>query len=132
MPDHATLKLLHVGLAALSGTLFLLRGAWRTTAPARVAPVWVRVAPHVIDTLLLAAGVALAWQLSAAATRGWLGAKLAALVVYIVLGSIALERGRHARSRAIAFAGACLAFAYIVGVAVTRSPAGPLSLLASP
>lgn len=52
----------------------------------------------------------------------WLLAKFAGLVVYIVLGAFALRHGRTLKIRLIAFAGALLAFAYIVNTAISKSP----------
>lgn len=123
-PDYATIKAVHAGAAAVSLALFALRGKWMLRAPERLRQRWVRIVPHVIDTLLLASALWLAWQLGAAGTRGWLWAKVVALLAYIVLGSIALTRGRTRGARIAAFAGALLAFAYIVSVALTKSPLG--------
>jgi uncharacterized membrane protein SirB2 len=123
-PDYLAVKAVHTGAAALSLALFALRGAWMLRAPERLAARWVRIAPHVIDTVLLASALWLAWQLGADGTRGWLWAKVVALVAYIVLGSIALKRGRTRGARIAAFAAALLAFAYIVSVALTKSPLG--------
>jgi len=78
----------------------------------------------VIDTLLLASALWLAWQIGAEGTRGWLWAKVIALVAYIALGSLALKRGRTRNVRIAAFAAALVAFAYIVSVALTKSPLG--------
>jgi len=122
---YAALKGLHVGCAAISLALFAVRGVWRMTAPARLARRWVRVVPHVVDTVLLASAIALAWMLrSAPFADGWLTAKVAGLAVYIALGTIALKRGRTPGIRAVAFVGALATFAYIVSVAVTKSPLG--------
>ncbi len=129
MPEQPTLKLWHVALAGLSGALFVARGAASLANPAWRPRGLLRAVPHAIDTLLLAAGVALAWQLGLAATRGWLGAKLVAVAVYVVLGSVALSLKRGTGMRAAAFAGACATFAYVAAVAVTRSPAGFFALL---
>jgi uncharacterized membrane protein SirB2 len=57
----------------------------------------------------------------------WLGAKVAALVLYIVAGTVALKRGRTPRARATAFAAALAVYAYIVSVALTKQPLGPLA-----
>lgn len=57
-------------------------------------------------------------------THGWLTAKVVGLVGYIVLGRIALKRGRTRRARVAAFAVALAVFAFIVSVAITKSPAG--------
>ena len=128
-PDYATVKAVHVGAATLSVSLFVLRGAWMLRAPARLAIPWVRVVPHLIDTVLLASALWLAWQLGVDGTRGWLWAKVVALVAYILLGSVALKRGRTPRTRAIAFALAIATFAYIVSVALAKSPLGILARL---
>jgi len=81
-----------------------------------------RVAPHVVDALLLATGVALAFRAAQYPfVHGWLTAKIVGIVVYIGLGMVALRRGRTRGTRLAAFAAAILTFGYIVGVALTRS-----------
>jgi len=127
--DYLALKHLHVGAAALSIALFVVRGAVVLARPAAVLPRWARIAPHVVDTVLLLAGIALAWQWATSALAGWLPAKIAALLAYIALGTIALRRGRTRRARMFAFAGAMVAFTYIATVALTKSPMGFVSLL---
>ena len=54
--------------------------------------------------------------------HGWLTAKVFGLIAYIVLGTIALKRGRTPGIRTAAFCGALLVFAYIVAVAMSKSP----------
>jgi uncharacterized membrane protein SirB2 len=126
--DYAWIKILHVTCVAISGAGFLLRGllAWRGSALASARPL--RVAPHVIDTLLLGSGIAMAVMARISPLAfPWLGAKIVALLVYIVLGLLALERGRSLglspAARAAAFGAALATFAYIVAVALRRSPA---------
>ena len=122
--SYAAVKHVHMGAAALSIALFILRGGWMLWSPQRLRLPWVRVLPHVIDTVLLAAALWLAWQLGAAAMHGWLMAKTVGLVVYIVLGTIALKRGKTRRTRAAALIGAMATFGYIAMVALTKSPLG--------
>jgi uncharacterized membrane protein SirB2 len=124
LPDYADLKHVHMGAAALSIALFILRGTWMLWSPERLRARWVRIVPHVIDTALLVSALWLAWQLGAGGPRGWLIAKVVGLLVYIVLATIALKRGRTLRIRAVAFIGAIATFGYIVMVAVTKSPLG--------
>jgi uncharacterized membrane protein SirB2 len=124
---YVTVRGLHVAFVTLSIALFALRAAWMAYSPARLAQRWVRIVPHVVDTALLLSGVWLAWQLGAAGVRGWLPAKLAGLVIYIVLGTVALRRGRTIGVRGVAAVAAIVTFAYIVSVAVTKSPLGPLA-----
>lgn len=119
--DYLALKHLHMACAALSISLFMLRGMWMLQASSMLQQRWVRVLPHLVDTVLLGSAITLAvisHQIPFA--QPWLGAKVTALVLYIALGTVALKRGRTRRIRATAFAGAVLTFAYIVAVALTR------------
>jgi len=125
---YPTLKMVHVGSAVLSLALFSVCGAWMMVSPARLGQPWVKVVPHVVDTVLLGSAIALAIAIgNYPGTHAWLTAKVAGLVAYVVLGSIALKRGRTRAIRVAAFFAALAVFAYIVSVAVTKSPAGPLA-----
>jgi uncharacterized membrane protein SirB2 len=91
-----------------------------------------RVVPHVVDTVLLASAIWLAWAIGQAPfVHGWLTAKVLALVAYIALGRLALRPGRPRGVRGAAFAAALATAAYIVSVALTRDPRGPLAWLAA-
>jgi len=119
--DYLSIKHLHMGCAALSGAFFLLRGVWMLRASSMLQQRWVRITPHIVDTALLASALTLVfWSGQYPFAQPWLGAKVVALVLYIVLGAIALKRGRTRGQRALAFGAALLTFAYIVCVAVTR------------
>lgn len=127
MMSYPLLKTIHVACVVASGAGFVLRGVLAARGSALLRTRVARIAPHVIDTALLAAGVAVAFaaHLSPLA-HPWLAAKILALLVYIVLGALALERGRKLglspRARLAAFVGALATFAYIVAVAVRRDP----------
>lgn len=114
-------KTVHVLAVAVSFALFSLRGVWMMLDSELLNRRWVRVLPHVNDTVLLAAGVWLALELRLSPATPWLAAKLIALVVYIGLGTIALRPGRTKRLRVGAWIAALLVFGYIAAVAVTRS-----------
>jgi uncharacterized membrane protein SirB2 len=119
--DYLGLKHFHMGCVAVSGSLFLLRGAWMLRASNMLHAKWVRIAPHIVDTLLLASAIGLAaWSHQYPGQQPWLTAKILALFGYIVLGSIALKRGRTPAQRKAAFAAALALFVYIVMVAVTK------------
>jgi uncharacterized membrane protein SirB2 len=120
---YIALKHLHVTFVALSGLLFLVRGIWMLRASPRLQQRWARIVPHVVDTLLLASAIGLAAvSHQYPGQMPWLTAKVVALVAYIVLGTVALKRGRTQGVRTAAFIGALACFAYIVAVAVTKNP----------
>ena len=120
---YFALKHIHVTFVALSGLLFLLRGIWMLSGSQQLQRRWVKIVPHVVDTLLLASAIGLAvWSSQYPGQQSWLTAKVVALVGYVVLGTIALKRGRTPQLRAAAFAGALACFAYIVAVALTKNP----------
>lgn len=120
---YIALKHLHVTFVALSGLLFLVRGIWMLRASPRLQQRWARIVPHIIDTLLLASAIGLAVvSHQYPGQMPWLTAKVVGLMAYIVLGTIALKRGRTRGVRTAAFVGALACFAYIVAVAVTKNP----------
>ena len=118
------LKHIHVTCVALSYSLFFLRGVWMLRDSPLQQRRWVRIAPHTVDSVLLASAIALAWQLGISPlTHLWLATKIAALLLYIVIGTVALKRGRTKPIRLIAWLAAQAVFFYIVSVAVTHDPA---------
>lgn len=107
----------------MSFGLFFVRGIWMMRAPQRLQRRWVRIAPHIIDSVLLSSAVTLAvLSRQYPGVDAWLSAKLTALLAYIVLGMIALRRGRTRRVRTLAWLAALAVFLYIVAVAITRNP----------
>lgn len=120
--EYAALKLLHVACVAISYTLFCVRGVWMMVDSPRLRARWVRVTPHVVDTLLLAAAIGLAISIRQyPGSHAWLTAKVVALFVYIALGTIALKRGRTLRIRTAAWGASHAVFWYLVAVALTRN-----------
>ena len=61
----------------------------------------------------------------------WLTVKLLLLVLYVVLGSVALKRGRTRRIRTAAFAAALLTVGFLVTVARAHHPLGIFASLAT-
>jgi uncharacterized membrane protein SirB2 len=123
---YLAVKHLHILFAILSGSLFLLRGVWMSIESPLLSRRWVKIVPHVIDTLLLLSAIVLAiWSRQYPISQNWLTAKVVALFVYIGLGTVAIKRGRTKTVRMWALIGALLTFAYIVAVAITKH-ANPL------
>ena len=119
--SYLAIKYVHVGTVIASFSLFFLRGLWMMTAPEQLAARWVRVVPHVIDTVLLASAIALTATTSQYPfVQPWLTAKVLALLLYIFLGSVAIRHGRTRRVRIVAWLLALVVFGYIVAVARAR------------
>jgi uncharacterized membrane protein SirB2 len=127
---YFAVKFLHVACVVLSLAGFAARGALMLGRSPLLQVRFVRVAPHVVDTALLASAAWLSWFIAQYPfVHAWLTAKVLALVGYIVLGSVALRRGPTKRMRAAAFGAALALGAYIVAVALARDPRGPLAWL---
>lgn len=119
------IKQSHIALVAASGTLFALRGMAVLAGARWPRQALVRVASVVIDTLLLGAGVTLWTVLQLNPMRDhWLAAKLLLLVLYVVLGTLALKGARSAPRRLAFLLAAMLTFATMVSVALTHHPLG--------
>lgn len=121
--DYPILKAVHVTCVALSYALFLVRGVWMMRGSALLQRAWVRIVPHVVDTVLLASAIALSVMIHQyPIANGWLTAKVAGLLAYIGLGTIALKQGKTRRIRIVAWFAAQAVFFYIVAIAITRRP----------
>src|SRR5262245_13727805 len=122
---YPQIKWVHVFAVIASGSLFALRGAG-VMAGARW-PMWapLRYLTYTIDTVLLTAALMLATILHQYPfVHGWLTVKVLLLVVYIVLGTLALKRARSPRARAICFVAALLVYLFIISVARAHQPLG--------
>ncbi|NND44667.1 MAG: SirB2 family protein [Xanthomonadales bacterium] len=123
--DYGNLKTLHILLALLSISGFMLRWWWMSVSSPLATHRLTRILPHLVDTLFLATGIALAWLLRQYPfVHGWLTAKVIGLVVYIVLGTLALKRLDSMRGRRWAFVAALLTYAWIVAVARSKQISG--------
>lgn len=122
---YFAIKHLHVTCVVLSAAGFLLRGLWMITGSPLLRHRLSRVLPHIVDSLLLLSAITLAVMIQQYPfAAGWVTAKVAGLLAYILLGTIALKRGRTRGIRITAFAGALLVYAWIVSVALTKDVAG--------
>ena len=112
------IETLHFALACLTAAGFVIRAGWSYAGSDLLAQKWVRIAPHVVDTLLLTLGVGLALRLVEGPWQGWLAAKLVALLLYIGLGVLAL-RGTGLKKH-LGLIGALACLVYMFMVAYTR------------
>ena len=125
---YPQIKLIHIGLALASGTLFAARGAGVLAGMGWPRHAAVRIASYGIDTALLTDALMLASMLPGAMfANGWLYSKLAFLALYIVLGVLALRRARSRRARAWCYLAALLAFGMVYSIARAHHPLGLLA-----
>ncbi|MDN5870371.1 MAG: SirB2 family protein [Nitrococcus sp.] len=124
MSAYIVAKSIHITLVAATFISFTLRGVWMLHESPLLSRRWVRVLPHAIDAILLASGLYLAvvFYNFPTAHHPWIIAKLVGLLAYVVLGTIALKRGRTKQARLRAFVASLFLFGYIVFVAVTKMP----------
>ncbi|MCW5598040.1 MAG: SirB2 family protein [Nitrosomonas sp.] len=124
MSSYIFLKLIHVSSVILSYSLFMTRGIWMMRGSARLQQRWVKIMPHIVDTVLLASAIALAILIKQyPLADAWLTAKVMGLLVYIGLGMVALRFGKTRVIKISAWVMAQIVFFYIVMVALTKSPA---------
>jgi uncharacterized membrane protein SirB2 len=129
---YLQIKAVHVAMVIASGLLFALRGAavlagarWAMAAP-------LRYLSYTIDTTLLTAALMLLTALKLNPfVVPWLAVKLTLLVVYVVLGSLALRHARSRRARAACYVAALATFGFMYFVARAHNPLGLLQGLAS-
>ena len=121
MTTYIIIKIIHESCALLSISGFIVRGIWKLTNNIKLAQRWVKIAPHVVDFVLLASGIGLIVITNINLLQHpWLISKLIALLVYIGLGLIVLRLACSNAMRQLSFVAAILVFAYIVAVAMTR------------
>jgi len=122
---YPQIKSVHVLAVILSGSLFALRGALMLARAPYSNHVALRMLSYAIDTTLLTAALMLTSILHQYPfVHAWLTVKVLLLVAYVVLGTLALKRGRTLRIRAICYFSALLVFAFIISVAITHHPLG--------
>ena len=128
--DYLVVKTVHQTAVALSFLGFFARGLGSFAGAGWVRRRAARTLPHIVDTVLLASAIALAWALRLMPTAApWLMAKIIGLLVYIGLGVVALQPRRPAGVRRLAWLAALLTFGWIVSVAITKDPLGVFALL---
>ena len=119
------LKHSHMLFVAISGLFFLVRGVWMLMESDMLQKKWVKIVPHVVDTLLLACGIGLTVILSQYPfVHHWLTVKVVLLVAYILLGTVALKRGKTKAIRTTAFFVAIACFLFMLSVAFSHHPLG--------
>jgi len=125
---YPQIKFVHVAAVILSGSLFALRGSLMLARSRLTNHAALRFLSYAIDTILLTAALMLVTILHQyPLVQAWLTVKVTLLVVYIVLGTLALKRGRTRAMQVACYFAALFVFAFIVSVARAHSPWGILA-----
>lgn len=127
MNIYFPIKHLHVTAVVLSIIFFVIRASWSYIGSDLLSKRWVKILPHIIDTVLLTCGVILAAMIGP--EQPWILTKIVLLIAYIGVGTIAIKRGKTRKGRLIAAIISVLIFAYIVGVAITKDSASWFSMM---
>ena len=115
-------KLIHMSTAFISISFFLVRGIWVFKNSSMMNKKWVKIVPHINDTVLLITATMLALSLQQYPfVNDWLTAKFIALLLYIIFGMFALKRAKGMKNKMIFFVLSLITFSYIVGVALNRT-----------
>lgn len=121
---YLLVKTVHVSCVVISISLFAVRGMLQLQDRPWRQWLVLRLGPHIVDTLLLSSALWLAWLIGQYPfVNGWLTAKVLALLAYILLGRRALGRHTPPGQRLPFLVAALISVGYIVGVALTHSPA---------
>ena len=107
-------KHLHLTAVGVSVFLFIFRFMLSQFNSELLTKKWLKILPHVVDTLLLASAIWLCFILGQFPfLQGWLTFKVVGLIAYILMGMFALKWGRNAPLRWIGL---------IANVAITKQP----------
>ena len=127
---YTQIKWVHILCVILSGSLFALRGVLVLSGSSYGNHVLLRWLSYAIDTTLLTAALMLMSIVHQYPfVHTWLTMKMLLLVIYIVLGGLALRRARTRAQRLMCFCAALAVYLCIVNIARTRDPLGPLHAL---
>lgn len=120
--SYLIFKHLHLTMVVLSGLFFVLRGGWLLQSSPQLQAKWVKITPHVVDTLLLLSAIAM--LVVAQQFPVWVHVKLTLLIVYIGLGMMAFKKAKTAVQKVSFLVAALLVYMFIISVALAKSPLG--------
>ena len=124
MTFYEIVKYFHVTAIILSISGFIARVILKLNNSPYQTRFWFKKLPHMVDTVLLASALTMVYLLNANPfTTFWIAEKIIGLLIYILLGMVALRWGKTIAIRKTAAVMAVLVFSYIVYVAHYKTPA---------
>ena len=122
------LKYLHILSVAASFALLFIRGIWLLQSYPPAQERWVKVLPHVIDTILLLSALGMLYVHSASGNGEWMTVKLALIAFYVAALVYLMRFARNTLQKLAAWILASLMFLFITSVSVLHHPSGILLL----
>ncbi len=127
---YVLVKYVHVISVVLSVGGFFLRGLLMMRDSRLLQARWIKVLPHINDTVLLVAALTLAAMSGQYPfVADWVTAKIFGVIAYIILGALALRDASSRRTRIACWFASLAVFGWIVSVALTRQPLGVFAAL---
>ncbi len=118
---YLLIRQLHILTATLSVTLFTSRFLLLIRSLAWQPKRWLKVIPHVNDTLLLIFAILLCIIIQQAPLiTPWLTEKVVAVILYILAGMFALKWSKTRLGKIIWFIIAIFMFAYAANIAINK------------
>lgn len=124
MTFYEIVKYIHVTAIILSISGFLVRVNLQLNDSPYQTKYWFKKLPHKVDTILLASALTMVYIMGVnPLTTFWISEKIIGLLIYILLGMVALRWGKTKTVKKVAASAALIVFAYIVYVAHYKAPA---------
>lgn len=118
---YPAIKHIHLTFIALSVLFFIVRFVLHIRQSPIMDKKFVKIAPHVIDTLLLLSGLTLCFIIKQYPFQdAWLTEKIGAVVAYIFLATIALKANRNTLFKVFAALGAIAWIVYAAKIAMFK------------
>lgn len=120
---YTAVKHIHMTCIALSVLLFIMRFIWTMTQSSMLQKKWVKITPHIVDTLLILSAATLCVLISQYPfVTPWVTEKLVGLFMYVFMVALALKMARTNFMRVIGFIGALSWIAFTALVAISKQP----------
>ncbi|ELR63426.1 Protein sirB2 [Photobacterium marinum] len=121
---YAAFKHLHMTAIALSVLLFVARYLMVMANSSLIEKKFLKVTPHVVDTLVLLTGIVLIFMtgfMPFTESGSWLTQKLSCVLAYIALGYFTLHHGKNKVFKTFAFLGSLGWVMAAAKIAVTKT-----------
>jgi uncharacterized membrane protein SirB2 len=120
------LKYIHILSIAASFALLFIRGVWLLQSYPPAQERWVRILPHIVDSVLLLSALGMLHVHAAAGSGDWMSVKLGLIAIYAAALVYLAKLARNLLQKSAAWFLASLTFLFIASVSVLHDPRGIL------